>query len=158
MNDCALTDCQLWSVRSLKSSIIKCLAWPQNKGQASLYLKATEQSSGQGQAQPVEADKSGLGMSRLNGSLSIAGVAPGLYLFLNFLLFWFANYGKRVGKVSKIEQFSPTGRHLNLHQIIWEFNCWRRLRGGSAILFNSCKKEKKFFFKRSPNSMVTKCL
>ena len=145
MNDCALTDCQLWSVRSLKSSIIKCLAWPQNKGQASLHLKATEQSSGQGQAQPAEADKSGLGTSRLNGSLfNCRGGSR--TLFLNFLLFWFANYGKRVCKVSKIEQFSPIGRHLNLHQIIWKFNCWRRLRGGSAILFNSCKEKKKFFF------------
>lgn len=145
MNDYALIDCQLWRVISLKSSIIKRLAWPQNKGQASLYLKATKQSSGQGQAQHVEADKSGLRTNRLNGSLSIAGVAPGLY-FWNVLLFWFANYGKRVCKLSKIEQFSPIGRHLNLHQIIWEFNCWRRLCGGSAIFFNSWKEKKKIFF------------
>lgn len=134
--DCALINCQLWGVRSLKSPIIKCLAWPRNKGPASLYLKATAQSSEQGEAQPTEADKGRFGTSRLNGSLSIAGVALGHY-FWNVLLFWFANYGKRICKLSKIKQFSPIGRHLNLHQIIWEFNCWRRLRGGSATLFNS---------------------
>lgn len=40
-----------------------------------------EQSSEQGEAQPAQADRGGFGTSRLNGSLSNAGVAPGLYFW-----------------------------------------------------------------------------
>lgn len=118
-------DCQLWRLR--------CSSWPWNKGQASLYFKSQWALPCTGEAQPAPAD------SRSGTAGSMADFQ--LQRWLQDSIFGISSFdlqimGKEFSNFLKLNS-SLHWKVENLHQIIWEFNCWRRLHGSCALFFNS---------------------
>lgn len=76
--------------------------------------------------------------SRLKGGVSIAEDSiSGISYFFDLQIM-----GKEFANFLKLNSLLHWQTE-NLHQIIWEFNCWRRLHGGSATFFNSYEGGKK---------------